>query len=66
MNLPDNSVEIINDKIYMEWSSIRAIVKHTGLKTKKRRKILKRWRRFMNEAIRNGLDNYAGPTDSGS
>lgn len=34
------------------WSDIKRVVKKTGLRSKKRRKIMKRWKRMLNSALR--------------
>jgi hypothetical protein len=44
-------------RLIADWSDIREVVRATGLRSKKSRKIKKRWKKLVHEALKHAMVN---------
>jgi len=49
--------QMSGNKLVMDWQVVKAIAKCTGLRTKNKRKITKRWKFVVTEALYRYLDS---------
>lgn len=52
-------LEIVGNKVSMPLTAARAIAKKSGLKSKKIRKVMKRVKKVINEALRSYLEEHS-------
>ena len=54
-----NSYQYENGRVTTSWSEIKRVAKLSGLRSKKSRKVMKRFKKMLNKALVDWLDNHA-------